>query len=277
VDTTTATMVTYPVEVAGVTIPARPERILSGSAAHTEILFAIGADEQVVGVDLWSDFPPEVADLERFDAFNANVEAMAAFDPDLVIISFDPGGIVDGLGSLGIPVLVLDAPLDLDGVFAQYAQIGLAVDRVAEVSGLVASMSAEIDEIVAGFPDTAVGMTYFHELDASLYTISSSTFIGYLYELLGMTSIADDAGGGDYPQLSAEFIFEADPDFIFLADALCCGESAETVSSRPGWATLTAVVEGRVVEVDESTASRWGPRIVDFLRAVAAAVGEATP
>lgn len=278
--TTTAPVTTteasaYPVEVAGVVIPARPERILSGSAAHTEILFAIGAGPQVAAVDLWSDFPPETADLPRFDAFNANVEAMAALDPDLVIVSFDPGGVVDGLGALGVPVLVLDAPGDLDGVFSQYADIGVAVDRVDEAAGLIRSMRAEIDEIVAALPATARGLTYFHELDASLYSVGSDTFIGHLYGLLGMTSIADRVGGG-FPQLSPELVLDADPDFIFLADALCCGESAETVAARPGWDRLTAVVAGRVVEVDESTASRWGPRIVDFLRSIATAVLETT-
>jgi iron complex transport system substrate-binding protein len=280
-DTTTvpeaAPATEYPVEVAGVTVPARPQRILSGSAAHTEILFAMGAGSQVAAVDLWSDFPPEVANLPRFDAFNASVEAMAALDPDLVIISFDPGGVVDGLGALGVPVLVLDAPADLEGAFAQYAEIGVAVDRVGEAETLVASMRAEIDGIVASLPPTAQGLTYFHELEATLFTVTSNTFIGHLYGLLGMTSIADGTAGGDYLQLSAEVIFDADPDFIFLADALCCGESKETVAARPGWASLTAVAEGRVIEIDESTSSRWGPRMVDFLRSVAAAVAEVTP
>jgi iron complex transport system substrate-binding protein len=264
----------YPVEVGGVVIPARPERILSGSSAHTEILFAIGAGSQVAAVDLWSDFPPEATELPRFDAFNASVEGMAAFDPDLVIVSFDPGGVVDGLNALGVPVLVLDAPADLDGVFAQYADIGLAVDRVDEAAELIRSVRGEIEDIVASLPDDAAGLTYFHELDASFYTVGSNTFIGHLYDLLGMVSIADAAGAGDYPQLSAEFILDADPDFIVLADALCCGESAETVAARPGWGSLSAVQGGRVIEVDESTASRWGPRIVDFLRVIARGVLE---
>jgi iron complex transport system substrate-binding protein len=270
--TTTVAGSQYPVEVGGVVIPARPERILSGSSAHTEILFAIGAGSQVAAVDLWSDFPPEAGELPSFDAFNASVEGMAAFDPDLVIISFDPGGVVDGLSALGVPVLVLDAPADLEGVFAQYADIGLAVDRIDEAAELIRSMREEIDDIVSSLPDDAVGLTYFHELEPSLFTVSSNTFIGHLYGLLGMVSIADTAGGGDYPQLSAEFILDADPDFIVLADALCCGESAETVAARPGWGSLSAVEEGRIIEVDESTASRWGPRIVDFLRVIVDAV-----
>jgi iron complex transport system substrate-binding protein len=266
----------FPVEVAGVSIPTRPERIVSGSSTHTEILFAIGAGPQVVAVDLWSDYPQETADRERVDAFNASVEAISELDPDLVILTFDPGGIVDGLAVLGIPVLVLDAPADLEGVFAQYADIGVTVGRVAEAASLVEQMRADIDAIVGSLPDRPEQLTYYHELDPLLYTMSSNTFLGHLYGLLGMRSIADGVGS-DWPQLSAEFIFDADPDLIFLACALHCGVTAESIRERPGWDRLTAVSERRVYEVDESMASRWGPRIVDLLRSVAGAVLEAAP
>jgi iron complex transport system substrate-binding protein len=91
---------------------------------------------------------------------------------------------------------------------------------------------------------------------------------------LGLQNIADpaDDSGFGYPQLSAEFILEADPDFIFLADTVCCRQSAATLAERPGWDTLAAVRNGRVIELDDSVASRWGPRIVDFLRIVTTAV-----
>ena len=265
----------YPVEVAGVTIPARPERIVSGSATHTEILFAIGAGSQVVAVDMFSDYPAEAADLPRVDTFTPSVEAIAALDPDLVILTFDPVELVPALEVLGIPVLVLDAPDDLDGVYAQYAELGVAVGRQAEAADLVEQMEKEIEAIVAALPQDAGALTYFHELDANLWTVRSDTFIGALYGLLGMTSIADSAAD-KYVQLSAEFILESDPDLIFLADAQCCGESPETVAARPGWGSLTAVQTGRVFEIDESIASRWGPRLVEFLRSIAEVVyGEA--
>ena len=119
-------------------------------------------------------------------------------------------------------------------------------------------------------------LTYFHELDTALYTVTSDTFIGQIYGLLGLESIADEAAGaadaGGYPQLSEEFIVDADPDVIFLADAQCCDQSPATVAARPGWENLTAVTSGNVVVVDEDVASRWGPRTVDFLREVAEAL-----
>ena len=115
-----------------------------------------------------------------------------------------------------------------------------------------------------------------HELDDTLYTVTSSTFIGEVYTLAGLVNAADpaDADGSawGYPQLSAEYLLDADPDLIFLADTRCCAQDAETVAARPGWESLTAVETGRIVELDDDVASRWGPRIVDFLRAIVNAV-----
>jgi iron complex transport system substrate-binding protein len=103
--------------------------------------------------------------------------------------------------------------------------------------------------------------------------VTSNTFIGSLYELFGLRNIADATEGDtDYPQLSAEFIVSQDPDLIFLADTKCCGASAETVAARPGWDVLSAVKAGHVVELDDDIASRWGPRLVDYVAAIAAAL-----
>jgi len=119
----------------------------------------------------------------------------------------------------------------------------------------------------------ATGQTYFYELDDTLYSLTSRTFVGSLMALFGLENIADGVEeGNDYPQLSAEVVVAADPDWIFLADTKCCGQSAETVAARDGWADLSAVVGGRVVELDDDVASRWGPRTVELVEAVAAAL-----
>jgi iron complex transport system substrate-binding protein len=147
---------------------------------------------------------------------------------------------------------------------------------VGDAAEVAAGMQADIDEIVAGVPELAAPLTYYHELDNTYYSVTSDTFIGRVYGLLGLENIADaaDPGGasGGYPQLNAEFIITEDPDLVFLADVKCCGESAETVAARPGWADMTAVTTGAVVELDDDVASRWGPRIVDLLRQVSASV-----
>ena len=120
------------------------------------------------------------------------------------------------------------------------------------------------------FPRRSEAYTYYHELDGSFFTVTSATFIGQLYDMAGLVNIADEAEGADtgYPQLSAEYIIEADPDLVFLADTKCCGESLETVAARPGWDVMTAVTSGGVVELDDDIASRWGPRVVDHLEII---------
>ena len=136
-------------------------------------------------------------------------------------------------------------------------------------------MQADIDEIIAGMPPLEAPLSVLprarqHLLLASRRTRSS----GRCTTWLGLRNIADEAEGtgGAYPQLNAEFIISTNPDLIFLADAKCCGQSAETVAARPGWDAITAVANGGVVEIDDDIASRWGPRIVDYMQPVADAV-----
>lgn len=252
-----------------VTIESPPERIVSLSATSTEILFAIGAGDRVVASDLHSDHPAEARQTEKVDAFDLNVEAVAALDPDLVVLSFDPGNVVAALGELGIPALFHPAAADLDDVYLQIEQLGVATGRPAEAAGLVAEMQAEIEAVVASAPPTDGALTYYYELDPTYFSLTSDTFVGRLLSLIGLESIADAADVGPYPQLSVEFILEADPDLILLADTICCDVTAESVAERAGWDTLSAVRAGRVVELPDDVASRWGPRVVTLLRMVA--------
>ena len=164
--------------------------------------------------------------------------------------------------------------MTLDDTYAQIEQLGALTGHVAEAAELVGQMQTDIDQIVADTPVPDVPLTLYHELDSSFFSADSTTFIGELYGLLGLQNIADQAEGdsGGYPQLNAEFIVSANPDLIFLADTICCGESAETVAARPGWDAITAVQNGNVIEMNDDIASRWGPRVVDYLAAVSAAV-----
>ena len=274
---TTAAAPDFPVTVGDLTLEARPERIVSLSPTATEMLFAIGAGDQVVAVDDYSNYPVEAADLPRLDAYEPNVEAIIGLDPDLVIVTYDPGNLVAQLAAVDTPTFLAPAAVDLEGVYAQIAQIGALTGRAADAAGLAASMRAEVDAIVAGVSVPAEPLTYYYELDDTLYSLTSRTFVGGVMSLLGLENVADGVEeGNDYPQLSAEIIVDADPDLILLADTKCCAQTAETVAARDGWAGLTAVREGRVVELDDDVASRWGPRIVDLLRAVAEAVAGVT-
>lgn len=253
-----------------VTISARPQRIVSLSATATEMLFAIDADAQVVAVDEQSNFPPE-APKTKLSGYQPNTEALARYQPDLVVLSGDVKGFEASLRKLKIAVLRQPAAKDLEEVYTQIEQLGKATGHPASAAALIENMRRDIEQIASAAPKLDTAPTYYHELDSTHFSVTSSTFIGKVYSLLGLRNIADPADNkaGGYPQLSAEFIIDADPDFIFLADTKCCDQTRTTVAKRPGWSRLTAVKSGRVVELDDDIASRWGPRIVDFLRTVA--------
>ncbi|MDV7999904.1 ABC transporter substrate-binding protein [Rhodococcus sp. IEGM 1408] len=248
---------------------AEPQAIISLSPTTTEMLYAVGAGDQVVAVDDRSDFPAG-APVTELSGYTPNLEAILGYQPDLVLATDDTGDIVAGLERSGVDVLLLPAGETLDDTYTQLEQVGAATGHIGEAAELVSRMQGEIDEIVASVPRRETPLTYFHELDDTFYTVTDDTYIGQLYSLLGLTSIATGSTG--YPQLSEELILEADPDLILLADGQCCGMTPEVVAERAGWGELTAVREDRVYVVDEDLASRWGPRVVDFLREVAAIV-----
>lgn len=275
---TDAFPVTVETETGPLAIDERPERIVSLSATATEILFAIGAGDQVLAADQTSDYPPE-APTTDLSAYEPNVEAIATYEPDLVVLSDDLNGIVAALQAIDVPVLFQPVVSTLDDSYAQIDQLGAATGHVGDAAELVAEMQSEIDDLIASVPELEAPLTYYHELDQTLYSITSSTFIGEAYRLAGLENIADAAQGAssEYPQLSAEYILQADPDLIFLADAECCGVTAESLAQRPGWDQLTALRAGAVIELDEDIASRWGPRVVDLLRIVVESVTALQP
>lgn len=256
-----------------VTLPGPAEQVVSLSPTATEMLFAVGAGDQVVAVDDQSDHPSE-APVTDLSGFTPNVEAIVEYEPDLVVVAQDIDGIVGALEAVDVPVAVLPAVVDLDGTYAQIESVGALTGRSEEAAALVEEMEEEVAEIVGAVPDLAEAPTYYHELDPTLFSVTSQTFIGHVYGLAGLENIADaaDEDGSGYPQLTAEYVIEADPDLIFLADADCCDVTPESLAQRPGWGSLTAVAEGHVHAVDEDIASRWGPRVVDFLRVATEAV-----
>ncbi|HZA78725.1 MAG TPA: ABC transporter substrate-binding protein [Acidimicrobiales bacterium] len=268
----------FPAEVEAangtVTIDAQPERIVSLSPTATETIYAIGAGEQVVAVDDFSNYP-EGTPMTDLSGFEPNVEAVTTYDPDLVVLSFDANDVVAGLERLEIPVLELPAGTTVDEAYDQITDLGTATGHTDEAGELVDEMQADIEDLVDQVPERDEPLTYYHELDDQLHTATSQTFIGQIYGLAGLENVADAADDGSgYPQVSAELLIDADPDLIFLADE-AAGIEATDVTARPGWDQITAVRNGDIVELDPDITSRWGPRIVEFLRTVVKAVTDA--
>jgi iron complex transport system substrate-binding protein len=253
--------------------PARsavPQRIVSLSPTATEDLFAIGAGRQVVAVDDQSNFPAN-APKTKLSGYTPNAEAIASYKPDLVVISSNPSGLMAALGKLHIRTLLLPPAPNLNGAYAQLERLGGVTGHAARAHAVVTKLRRSVAGVIASVPPAAKGLTFYEELSPDYYSATSKTFTGQVLTLLGLKDIADaaDKTGSGYPKLSAEYIVASNPDLIVLADTKCCGETAAKVKARPGWSSIAAVTKGGVVGVSDDVASRWGPRIVDFMRAVA--------
>ncbi|HZD87794.1 MAG TPA: ABC transporter substrate-binding protein [Gaiellaceae bacterium] len=248
---------------------AYPQRIVSLSPTVTEDLYAIGAGKQVVAVDQDSDYPRR-APRTALSGLDPNVEAIATYHPDLVVISYG-GAFVHQLEQLGIRVVDEPAAKSVLGAYQEIKQLGRMTGHVRRARALVRSMARRLRAIVRSVPESRRHLRVYHELDPTYYSATSQTFIGRIYGLFGFRNIADraDTAHTGYPQLSAEYILQANPQIIVLADSRCCGQTPAKVAARPGWKTIAAVKDHRVIRVNDDIASRWGPRIVDFAAAVA--------
>ncbi|WP_017589553.1 ABC transporter substrate-binding protein [Nocardiopsis ganjiahuensis] len=270
----------FPVTVTGatgdLTLDEAPERIVSLSPSNTETLFAIGAGERVEAADEYSNYPDE-APTTDLSGFTPSVEAISEYDPDLVILSDSAIDTAEQLDAVDIPTLVLGGAADLEGVYAQIRMLGEATGNTEEADAEATRVENEFNEIVdstcAELGDTE--LSFYQELDETLYSATSSTFVGQIYDAFGLVNIADradDDESGGYPQLSAEFVVEENPDLIFLSYG---DEAAVTaVTERPAFDTVSAVETDSVHLLDADIASRWGPRVVDFAQAVGDAVSE---
>lgn len=261
----------------GLELEKRPERIVSLSPTHTEMLFAIDAGDQVEAVDEYSYYPDE-APVTDLSGYEPNVEAITEYDPDLVVVGSDNADLADQLGSVDVPALVLDAAQDLEGTYAQLRLLGDATGQTeaadAEADRVETEIATTVEEVCAEVGD-AEPMSVYHELDDSMYAATSETFIGQIYSLFGLVNIADEAddgSAGGYPQVSAEYVVEEDPDLIFLAYG---DEGAvDEIAERPAFDAVTAVADDSVELLDPDVSSRWSSRVVDLTEAVGDAVRE---
>ncbi len=252
-----------------VTVPAKPQRIVSLSPTATEMLFAIGAGPQVVAVDDQSTYPAE-APKTALSGFTPNTEAIVGYRPDLVVISNDTNGLAAALGRVNVPVLLEPAAKNFDEVYAQVRALGVATGNTEKANAAAADMQKQIDAMLPPLPAARPAPTtkVYHEVDPTLYSVTSQTFVGQIYQRMNLVNVADaaDKDGSGYPQLSAEYLIQANPDVIFLADTKFGGQSSQTVAQRPGFTNIKAVKTGNVVPLDDDIASRWGPRLVDLVR-----------
>ena len=271
----------------GASAATRPSCVVSLSPTATETLYAIGAGKQVQAVDDDSDYPTTGLPKKRINALSPSVEAIIGIcktssahpsaKPDLVIISYDADEIQQKLAAVGVKVVAQDPPTNLAGALSQIEQLGALTGHVKSADALAASIKSTINTDIASVPKhPGKHLTVYYELSTKpYYSLTSSTFVGSLMKALGVVNIADakntsaDAG---YPELSAEFIVSANPKMIFLADTICCKQSASTVAKRPGFSKVAAVQDHEVIGLSDDIASRWGPRLIVLMNQLTTAV-----
>ncbi len=244
-----------------------PKAIVSLSPTATETLFALGAGGLVKAVDSLSSYPPSAPRTDLSGA-TPDIDKLMTYGPDLVVVSEDQAGTATTLAARGVTVILQPPATSLDDSYAQIRQLGATIGKTAEAEQLVGGMQAKIAEIVSKTPPTP--LRYYHERTDQFASVTSASFLGQLYGLLNLRSIADvgAAPGTREATLSAQAIIDANPDLIVLADTRCCRQTSDTVRARPGWSALKAITTNTVVIVDDDLANRWGPRIVDLLQAI---------
>jgi len=253
--------------------PNYPHRIISLSPSATEDIFAIGAGKQVIAVDSLSNFP-KTAPITKLDAFSPNVEAIAKYKPDLVILQSSAtkaSSVKSALEALKIKVFYEVTPSDVNGAYTEIAALGNATGKSAQARALITSMKVAIKAaITKGRKSTP--LTIFHEVDNTLYSATSKTFIGRVYSDFNTVNVADAADTADsygYPQLTNEYLIKSNPTIIFLSD----GESVTKVGARAGWNSIDAVAKNHIITLPDDIPSRWGPRLVAFYQFISTSVG----
>jgi iron complex transport system substrate-binding protein len=258
-----------------VTLPGGvASRVVSLAPSNTEILYAIGAGDQVVGRDEFSDFPAEAKAVETVGGSMGqySTEAIVALKPDLVLAAeINPPELVKQLEDLGLTVYYLKNPLTLEEMYGNLETVGqLTGHDVAEMVDSLKGRVAAVDEKIATVTEKPV---VFYEIDASdaskPFTYGPGTFGDLLIERAGGTNLASAAGIADpYPQVSLEQIVATGPDVIVLGDSMW-GITAEAVKARAGWENLGAVQQDQIFPFDDNLVSRPGPRLVDGLEQLA--------
>jgi iron complex transport system substrate-binding protein len=257
-----------------VEIASTPQRLMSLAPSNTEILFALGLGDRVVGVTDSCNYPEEAKIIEQVGSyFKPNIEKIFSLSPDLVLAGTGITGlqeIVAKLEELGIPVLILD-PSDLEGILTDIQLVGKATGAEREAEALVSEMRARIAVVTEKAIEVKERPKVFCEIDATdpskPWTTGPGSFMDAMIQLSGGTNVAADAPS-PWVQLSTEEIIAKDPEIIILADSKY-GVTAESVRERPGWEIITAAKEGAIYDIDDDLISRPGPRIVDGLETVA--------
>lgn len=274
-DTTTEEeqVTTYPLTVTDVTdttieIKQAPQKVVTLLPSETEIVYAIGAGEQVVGVDAFSNYPLEATEKEQVGDMTTNIEAVVALEPDIVFASTMNGAAVEQLRALDIVVYVTD-PKTYEAVIEKIETIGMIMDKQKEAQAVADHMKSVKNDIAAKLQGVEPKTVFFEIMEG--WTVGAGEFIDQMIQLAGGVNVAGDQQG--WLEISAEQLIEYNPSVILFADRV--GETdalLESINNRAGWDVIKAVQDQQVFPINEDKVSRVGPRLADSLQDIAAAL-----
>jgi iron complex transport system substrate-binding protein len=251
-----------------ITIPKLPTRIVSLAPANTELIFALGLGDKVVGVTEYCNYPEEAAGKEKIgDFFSPSVEKIVSLNPDLVLAASLHKTVVEQLDELKIPTLVLDA-LSIADVFGNLDMLGKATNTAVQADEVKSYMQSILDEVtrkVASIPGEAKPLVYYEIWGDPITTSGPDTFVHELIALGGGLNMAADASE-KYPVYSLEELLAKKPAIMFYGHG---AESIEQVLARPDWGSIPAIQENRVYLVNDDIMFRPAPRLVEGLLAMA--------
>lgn len=266
----------FPVEVEDifgnkVTIEKEPEKIISLAPSNTEILFALGLGEKVVGVTINDDYPQEATTKEVVGDYNGNnLERIVELEPDLVLV-YGPGNEDDNkvLREAGIIVLGFEAE-SIEAVMEDIKTIGRATGQEDKALEVVTSMEDKKNEVIEKVKDVEEVKVFYEIWHDPLMAAGKGSFMDELITLAGGRNIAEDAEG-KYPQYDLEQLIERDPE-VYLTAKDMEDKTVESMKARPGFEGITAMKNDGVYILDPNITSRPGPRIVEALELVAKSI-----
>ena len=261
-----------------VTLTEPPERIVSLAPSNTEILFAIGAGDRVVGVTKYCNYPYnftawiEEGNLTSVGGYSdISSEPIVALEPDLILATSRSIDAATNLINLGYNVLVIEGHT-IEDIFQDILLVGRATYKNAEASALVKEMSARIDAVATQLADATTTPKVYYELWYDPYmTAGPDTFIDEVITLAGGENIFNDATES-WPSVSSETIIAKNPDVIIFGDSYMSGSVSATkdsISSRSGWNVISAVQNDALYSISDDIINRNGPRVVDAIEAIA--------
>jgi len=256
-----------------VTLAGPAKRIVSLAPSNTEILFALGAEDLVVGREDTADYPVGALDIPSIGSLfgDINTEVIVALEPDLALAA----GIitpeqVQAIEAIGVPVFSLGDPMGFDALYENLRIVGLLTGREAEAARLIEDLRARVDAVLATVTD-ADPVKVYYEVDgtdpSSPWTTGSGTFQDVLIGLAAGTNVVSDIQG--WGQINVEELVSRDPDIIIFGEGPWVPTTPESLSARAGWSGIAAVVNGSVHGIDTNWVDRPGPRLVDAFETIA--------